>query len=131
MYVFLTYEILNVWTFKMEIGRLTCYFRNPAAKVRRKFIFLGPNIVEPLPNRKQLMQGINGTSFFNIYCRELGSSQMPPNGRFMPHRGYVVYTTGHMTSASLGPQLPVPLDDITLHPGEGVVVRFWPQHVLR
>ena len=56
---------------------------------------------------------------------------MPPTGHFMPRRGYVVYATGHMTSAGLEPQLPVPLDEIALHPGEGIVIRFWPQHELR
>ena len=66
-----------------------------------------------------------------FYFRESGSSEMPPTGHFMPRRGYVVYTTGHMTSAGLEPQLPVSLDEITLHPGEGIVIRFWPQHELR
>ena len=66
-----------------------------------------------------------------FHCRESGSSEMPPTGHFMPRRGYVVYTTGHMTSAGLEPELPVPLDEITLHPGEGIVIRFWPLHELR
>ena len=44
---------------------------------------------------------------------------MPPTGHFMPRRGYVVYTTGQMTSAGLEPQLPVPLDEITLASGRG------------
>ena len=66
-----------------------------------------------------------------LHYRESGSSQMPPTGHFMPRRGYVVYTTGHKTFTGLEPQLPVSLDEITLYPGEGIVIRFWPQHELR
>ena len=53
----------------------------------------------------------------------------PPKKVFVPYRGYVVHNTGSGESSGLSPTSVIHFEKITLYPGEGVVIRFWPDQV--
>ena len=53
-------------------------------------------------------------------------NQLPPSRVHAPYRGYVVANTGNMRDPKLNVRSVLTFDEITLHPGEGVIIRYWP-----
>jgi len=54
-------------------------------------------------------------------------TELPPSGVHAPYRGYVVANTGEMRDPNLKITGVVSFENITLYPGEGVIIRYWPK----
>lgn len=58
------------------------------------------------------------------YC--LYDGKFPPAGKFVPDRGTVVLNTQNFEHSNYEIGKTVALNKITLKPGQGLVIKFWP-----